>query len=247
MPYTQDQIKGFISDAANKFGVNPTLLDQIARRESSYNPDAKNPNSSASGLFQFIKGTWDGTKAKYGAAFGVPDDASPFDPKHASVMAAALTKENALVIKQMTGKDATNGELYVAHFMGSKGAVNLITANEKQPDAPAAAMFPSEAAANPTIFYDKEGMPRSVAQVYANLTEMKGGDGQAPAQTQTAEADVEKTEAKATTEDNLPPAFQPVAAVGPAVQKTTQSGPQLESETERIAARVVGRGKGLMG
>ncbi|MFD1776646.1 transglycosylase SLT domain-containing protein [Paenibacillus rhizophilus] len=37
-------------------------LEELVARESSYNPNAKNPKSSASGLFQFL----DGTRANYG-------------------------------------------------------------------------------------------------------------------------------------------------------------------------------------
>lgn len=36
----------------------PPILARIEWCESKNNPLAKNPNSSASGLFQFLKGTW---------------------------------------------------------------------------------------------------------------------------------------------------------------------------------------------
>jgi hypothetical protein len=45
------------------YAYNPTpaetaLLWLIGERESSWNPTATNPDSSATGLFQFILGTW---------------------------------------------------------------------------------------------------------------------------------------------------------------------------------------------
>jgi hypothetical protein len=41
-------------------------LDEIARRESGGNPKARNPHSTASGLYQFINSTWKDTAAKTG-------------------------------------------------------------------------------------------------------------------------------------------------------------------------------------
>jgi D-alanyl-D-alanine carboxypeptidase/Transglycosylase SLT domain len=36
-------------------------LDELVRRESSWNPEADNPTSTAYGLYQFLDGTWAGT------------------------------------------------------------------------------------------------------------------------------------------------------------------------------------------
>jgi SLT domain-containing protein len=54
-----------VSSALNSLGLpqewlQPTL--ELVARESSFNPNAKNPKSSASGLFQFL----DGTRKDYG-------------------------------------------------------------------------------------------------------------------------------------------------------------------------------------
>ena len=47
----------------------------VANRESNFHPDAYNPNSGASGVFQFIPSTW----AWASKAAGYGDDADPFD------------------------------------------------------------------------------------------------------------------------------------------------------------------------
>jgi Transglycosylase SLT domain len=67
----------------------------VIRGESGGNPNAKNPNSSAAGLWQFLKSTWDKTSPD---DFGVPievtggsyDSGAPFDPVAATRAAAWL-------------------------------------------------------------------------------------------------------------------------------------------------------------
>ena len=68
------------------------------------------------------------------------------------------------------GRKPTDGELYIAHFLGAGGAAQLISA------ARAAARTPSRGdvsrarpRANRSIFYDRQGNARSVAGVYAGL------------------------------------------------------------------------------
>lgn len=47
-----------IADAAAKYGVDRATLADLAWCESRHQPDAANPVSSATGLFQFLSGTW---------------------------------------------------------------------------------------------------------------------------------------------------------------------------------------------
>src|SRR5262249_60374856 len=67
------------------------------------------------------------------------------------------------------GRVPSEGDLYVAHFMGASGAARLISLAASNPSASAASYFPNAARANPSIFYDRGGNPRSVAGVYAAL------------------------------------------------------------------------------
>jgi hypothetical protein len=80
-------------------------------------------------------------------------------------MAGAFTKANAGKLADRLGRGPTEGELYIAHFLGATGAGRLISLADAAPAAPAATMFPSAARANPTIFYEGR-KPRSVSQVY---------------------------------------------------------------------------------
>jgi hypothetical protein len=92
------------------------------------------------------------------------------DPAASAMMAGAFTRANADHLAQTIGRAPSEGELYIAHFLGSDGAGKLIGAASVQPRTNAAAMFPQAAAANPSIFYTSSGQPRSVREVYAKLT-----------------------------------------------------------------------------
>jgi hypothetical protein len=101
-----------------------------------------------------------------------------FDPQAASTMAAELTASNAAYLRGRTGREPGAGDLYAAHFLGPAGAAQLMEAMERRPDASAAAIFPSAASANRSIFF-RGGRPATVAEVHANL-QRSAGEG-APA------------------------------------------------------------------
>jgi hypothetical protein len=83
-------------------------------------------------------------------------------------MAAAYTMANADKLTGRLGRDPTEGELYVAHFLGPQGASRLISLAEAKPGLRADEAFFGPARANPSIFYDR-GRARSVSEVYRGL------------------------------------------------------------------------------
>lgn len=125
-------IGGTLSAAAQKYGEDPNTLTQIAGIESHFDPNAKNPNSSASGLLQFTKGT----AAQYGVT-------NPFDVNQAADGGAALLHDNHIALANALGRDPTPGELYLAHQQGAGGAIKLLT----NPDAPASSLVGNAAVA----------------------------------------------------------------------------------------------------
>ncbi|MDP2411052.1 MAG: transglycosylase SLT domain-containing protein [Pseudolabrys sp.] len=187
-------ITGAIQQAARQTGVSFGYLLATAQIESNLNPSAQAPTSSAHGLYQFIEQTWLGTLKEGGAAHGygrhadaitrLPDGryevADPgqraaimrlrSDPTASAVMAGTFARNNAAQLQSAIGRMPSEGELYIAHFLGAEGAGRLISAAANQPMARAADMFPQAAAANQRIFLDKAGRPRSASEVYATLT-----------------------------------------------------------------------------
>ena len=98
-----------------RFGLPKGYLRRTAEIESSLDPNAQNPNSSAGGLFQFI----DGTAAEFNLE-------NRFDPIQASNAAAKLASRNAKILAGVLGRQPTAGELYLAHQQGAGGASVLL-------------------------------------------------------------------------------------------------------------------------
>ena len=181
-----------IDAGGEKSDVDFDYLLQTAIRESSLNPTAKAGTSSATGLFQFLDSTWlqvmkqEGPRLGYQAyadAIQVDKDGDYFiadkklraevlklreDPQVASDLAAAYTKSNGDYLYERFGRMPSPGELYIAHFLGANGAAKFFDAGLADPNQSAAALFPRQARANATIFYD-HGQPRSIKQVYQLL------------------------------------------------------------------------------
>lgn len=147
-------IEQIIRDAAILYGVSPTYLVNLAKKESAMDPNAKAATSSASGLFQFITST--------ALAYGL---LNPFDPVSASDAAARFTLNNLHYLTDHMGRSPDDGELYIAHFLGAGGAAKLLASPSS---ANAYALFPAPAKANPSIF-GTAAAPKTVAQVIARL------------------------------------------------------------------------------
>jgi hypothetical protein len=186
-------ITGAIRQAARAVGTSFAYLLATAKVESNFDPGAKAATSSAQGLFQFIEQTWLTTMKEAGPRLGygnyadaivrrpngrmeVPDPAMRReilglrkDPQVNAAMAGAFTNNNAAILNARLGRAPTEGELYIAHFLGARGAGKLIEAAST--DNPAGArLFPAAAKANRSIFYDKSGRALRASEVYANLT-----------------------------------------------------------------------------
>jgi len=203
------RLAGAIKQAANSTGASFEYLLTTAKMESDFNPAAGASTSSAHGLYQFIEQTWLGTVKEAGAQLGYGSYADAItksssgsysvsdptmrrsimklrdDPQAASAMAAVLTQSNSFKLTGMIGRRPTDSELYMAHFMGVGGAAKLIANAEDNPQASAARLFPNAAAANRSIFYERDGRARSVYEVYANLSSRYASAANSPA-TQTA-------------------------------------------------------------
>jgi hypothetical protein len=184
------RVAGAIRQASQATGASFNYLLATAQVESGLDPQAGASTSSARSLFQFIEQTWLATMKQSGSALGYGRYAAAItqtasgryevtdpalrneilklrnDPTANAVMAGAFTSTNAAELTQQLGRAPSEGELYIAHFLGSGGAARLIGIAASNPTANAAASFAGAARANPSIFHDHAtGAARSVAQV----------------------------------------------------------------------------------
>ncbi|MBB5409292.1 cell pole-organizing protein PopZ [Paraburkholderia sp. HC6.4b] len=158
-------VKDLIGKAASMVGVDPILLAAIGAIESAFNPSAKAGTSSASGLFQFINSTWQTMLRKYGSKYDIPPNTPQTDPRASALMGAEFIKENVAALKGVKAT-ITPTDVYLAHFLGPGGAKQLLKAD---PGTDAVALMPGPAAANRSIFFNRDGSHRSVAGVYAEI------------------------------------------------------------------------------
>ena len=153
------QITGAIRQAAQSTGISFEYLLTTAQIESNMNPSAQASTSSAKGLYQFIDQTWLGTMKQDGAALGLGQYADAIsrssgghyevsdpamraailrlrnDPQASAMLAGALTRNNATLVGSNIGRQPSNGELYIAHFLGADGAGKLINAASGRPQS----------------------------------------------------------------------------------------------------------------
>lgn len=156
-----------------------SYVSRVVKAESGGNPNAKNPNSSATGAGQFIESTWTALFQKYfperaadmtqGAILALRKDADV-----SRTMIELYARENARAL-QKSGQAVTEANLHLAHFLGAGGAAKVLGA---KPGASIADLFTDKAgrqaiAANPTIL--GKGSTRESVLAYA--TKRAGGNG----------------------------------------------------------------------
>ncbi|MCB2076109.1 MAG: lytic transglycosylase domain-containing protein [Novosphingobium sp.] len=196
-------MRAAIARAAQATGIDFDYLLAQAKLESSLDPNARASTSSASGLYQFTKGTWLETLDRHGSNHGLgwadaaiengalrdPQMRAAVmalrnDPDAASLMAAELARDNKAALTGVLGREPDAAELYLAHFLGSGGASSFLRTLMADPGRSAASILPKAAAANRSIFYEPSGAARSVSGVMDLMRgkvarAMEGGDGSA--------------------------------------------------------------------
>lgn len=184
-----DVLSGIQQASANT-GVDFSFLMAQAAKESGFNPDAKAKSSSAAGLYQFVEQTWLSVVRKHGAEYGLGELAGKIkigedgrlhvadratrqeildlrrDPAIAAAMAAEHAADNKARLDAKLDRPVTPVDLYLAHFLGLKGALNFLHAMDTDPNQQAAAVAPRAAEANRAVFYRADGTPRSLKEIY---------------------------------------------------------------------------------
>lgn len=127
-----EAVKAAITSAAQHYGMSVVTMAQMCAIESNFNATAKAPTSSASGLYQFISGTWNGL-VKAGSVAGLTKaDIVPvsintastdprYNPQKNAYAGAVFLRDNARAIGSFNA-----GDLYLAHFLGPATAKKVV-------------------------------------------------------------------------------------------------------------------------
>lgn len=134
--------------APSTSAIPDSYWPMLSKIESNDRPYVKASTSSASGLYQFIRGTW----IEEGGAWG-SDMSQAFGGLKPSVdeqlrRAKSFTEKNARALRA-AGIDLNGASLYAAHFLGVGTAIKAISGDVSKP----VANYVSAAAvrANPSI------------------------------------------------------------------------------------------------
>lgn len=181
--------------ASEKTGAKFSYLMAKAARESRFDETAQCGTSSAAGLFQFVDQTWLEMFQKHGDKYGYGEFAdkitklpsgrfdvtSPEDKKiimslkkdaHLSAcFAGEYTKQNENHLQKSLGREASSTDLYLSHFLGPRGAVQFLQNLKEDQHAEGASLMPRAAAANRSVFYHRDGAPKTLGEIYANVNE----------------------------------------------------------------------------
>jgi hypothetical protein len=172
----------------------------IADKESSFATAARAKTSSATGLFQFIEATWLQVVRDFGPRHGLEKEAAAItvrdddlviaDPAErarildlrretylSALLAAEMLKRDRMRIASRIGRDLTEAESYLSHFLGPGDAARFMETFSATPNAAAAKLLPRPARANRTIFFARQGRRAkslSVAEVHQKFHSMMG-------------------------------------------------------------------------
>jgi len=187
-------VTGALRSAAQATGVDFEVLAAKAAMESGFRADAQASTSSARGLFQFIDQTWLGVVQEHGAEHGLADAAAAItrqgsrltvsdpamrarilalrdDPEISARLGAEHLKDLSDAMATNLGHRPDAAELYLGHFLGLRGASELLQKAAADPQMAASQVLPDAARANPAIFRGGDGAPLSVKQVLDKLRE----------------------------------------------------------------------------
>jgi hypothetical protein len=154
---------------------NPAL----AYAESGNNPDAQNPRSSAAGLYQFTRGTWDDTAAKHpDLGLGSYDSGAWHDTGQQEKAKHAFDSDNASMLRVL-GQEPSPANLDLAHRFGATGAAHVLSA---PPGTQMASIEPSAVmGANPDLAGRTAGdMVGKYTQMAQNSPQPMGSQQRSP-------------------------------------------------------------------
>ncbi|MDP4006514.1 hypothetical protein [Methylobacterium sp. NEAU K] len=174
---------GGVPSFVDQSGPSGDYQANLFKRESNNDPTAQASGSSARGLGQFTKDTWNGVVRKYPdlALTPVgPGTDGRTDPDQMVRATKAFTAENEGLLAK-SGLPVNDATRYSMHIFGAGGGRRFVAGTLSNPNAPASAYVnPDQVAANRPVFFNKDGSPKTAGQVMQDFGRSfgMGGGGQ---------------------------------------------------------------------
>jgi hypothetical protein len=149
------------------------------RRESGGDPRARAATSSAAGLYQITDPTAKGLierNPNLGIKYdpGVKGFAATLPEEQQHALGLALSKEHVRTLANQ-GLEPSPQNVSANWFLGGAGGPALLKAIQSDPSMPATSVAdPAAIRENQTMFFNRDGSPRSVSEVYSMLNKTGG-------------------------------------------------------------------------
>lgn len=117
-------VYGKVTPDGRRITSEDNYATKTSGRESGGNPNAKNPLSSATGLFQVTDGTWQQYMRQYPELGLTPDGRT--DPEQQKRFELQFRADNQEQLRS-AGIPPSDGNTYAAHFLGAGGAIQVLS------------------------------------------------------------------------------------------------------------------------
>jgi hypothetical protein len=129
LPVSNNPWEPELERASTSAGVSSDTMRRMASHESGNRVNAQNPNSSASGIFQFTDDTWRSMAARY-PQLSLTNKNDPFQQARAAPYYMREINEN---LHRVLGRDPTPTESYIGWFLGPEGAAVALSKDHSTP------------------------------------------------------------------------------------------------------------------
>lgn len=141
-------------------------LTALSGVESSGGRNTVATTSSARGEFQWTEGSWEVALRRFGLDYTMDDRNDPVKAREVTKLNA---ERNMKRVADVLGRQPTDVELYMTHFLGDSGGIRFLRAGRNTPATEAVSK--AAARANRNIFFTRNGKPRTVGEVLSLLDE----------------------------------------------------------------------------
>jgi hypothetical protein len=150
--YPDKQVTPPAAVPAGSDPIPADYFDILAKIESGNRPYVKASTSSASGLYQFIRSTWQGEGGKWGSNMSLAFGGLKPSIEEQKQRVRSFTMKNVKVL-QNGGVPINSATLYASHFLGAGTALKMFKAERNAPAASIAGVAATKA--NPSILAGK--------------------------------------------------------------------------------------------